>query len=142
MEYETALAHEGGAGQTEESRAAFAEKFALAADIEAKRTLVTALRAPGSADSLYFGSLCTLLELQSLLDEARPEADEQAFTLLSVQKPHLDSAMSAIRIAPYAEKRANRLQGRLKLLELEILQRMRRSEEELKVSLNALFVVA
>lgn len=139
--YETALAQEGSAGQVDERRAAFAEQFALAVDIDAKRALVTTQLSPQSADAVYFGSLCTLLELQSLLDTSRPEANEQALTLLTAQKPYLDSAVSALRMTHTAEKRASRLQTRHKLLELEVLQRVGRSEEEKKVCVRVVLLV-
>lgn len=131
--HETALAQEGGSATSEELRAAFAEQFTLAVDVEAKRSLVASQLVPKSADALYFSSLCTLLELQSLLDEKQFEADEQAWALLAAQKPHLESAVFALRTTYYAEKRAARLQGRLLLLQLELSHRLNRPTEELKV---------
>jgi hypothetical protein len=134
--YETALAQEGGGdggGPADERRDAFAEQFALAIDVDAKRALIATQLTPGSADALYFGSLSTLLELQSLLDENRSEADEQALALLTAQKPYLESAVLTLRMTHCAEKRARRVQGRYMLLELEASQRLNRTREDLKV---------
>lgn len=134
--YETALAQEGGGdggGPADERRATFGEQFALAVDVDAKRALVATQLTPGSADALYFGALCTLLELQSLLDEKQPEADEQALALLTAQKPHLDSAALTLRMTHCAEKRASRLQERCMLLELEASHRTNQAVDNVKV---------
>lgn len=131
--YETALALESGRGPAEERRAAFAEQFALAVDVDAKRSLVSSLLEPKSVDELYFSSLCTLIQLQSLLDEKRPQSDEQAWVLLTSQIPHLQSAVSALRTTHSAEKQAARLRRRWMLLELEVSRRVDRTQAELKV---------
>lgn len=133
-DHEQQLADEGGArsfggAAREELQLAFLERFALAADADAKREEVRRALLPDSADALYYGALCDLLEVQAALSssavsgEAVDAGADAALRFLESRKAALLATAKQLESTHSCARRAKRVTQRVLLLELEAQSR-------------------
>ncbi|KAE9006240.1 hypothetical protein PF011_g11676 [Phytophthora fragariae] len=124
-EFEGQLASEGATGSAE-AQLAFQEEFALAESVAAKRALVQQSFVPSSPDFWFYSALCTTLEVQTLVEE---DKHKQAWQRLSESKGDLQKAERELTKSS-CWRRAQRIERRRLMLELELTYKLKRSEEE------------
>ncbi|EGZ21639.1 hypothetical protein PHYSODRAFT_542558, partial [Phytophthora sojae] len=125
-EFEGQLAFEGASGSAE-AQLAFQEEFALAEGVAAKRALVQQSFVPGSPDFWFYSALCSTLEVQALAEE---EKLEQAWQRLNESKHDLQRAERELT-SSNCWRRAQRIERRRLMLELELTYRLKRPQEEI-----------
>lgn len=127
-DFETQLASEGASGSAE-SQLVFQEAFALAESVAAKLQLVHKTFVPGTPDFWFYSALCTLLEVQTL---AEGEEHEQAWQKMGESKMQLETVERELT-GKSCWKRAQRIERRRLLLELELQYQLKRPKEEIMV---------
>ncbi|KAG7390018.1 hypothetical protein PHYPSEUDO_008980 [Phytophthora pseudosyringae] len=126
-EFEAQLASEGATGSAE-AQLAFQEAFALAESVAAKLQLVHETFVPGTPDFWFYSALCTLLEVQTLLET---EKHEQAGRKLGESTLQLEMAERELT-GRSCWRRAQRIRRRRLLLELDLLYKLKRPDDEIK----------
>ncbi|KAK1938076.1 Actin-binding protein F [Phytophthora citrophthora] len=125
--FEAQLASEGATGTTE-AQLAFQEAFALAENVSAKLQLVQKTFVPGTPDFWFYSALCTLLELQILVEEGKHEL---AWQKLEGSKQELEMVERELT-GRTCWRRTQRIQRRRLLLKLDLLYKLKRPDEEIK----------
>ncbi|KAG3036460.1 hypothetical protein PC121_g251 [Phytophthora cactorum] len=125
--FEAELALEGATGSAE-AQLAFQEEFALAESVAAKLQLVHKTFVPGTPDFWFYSSLCTLLEVQTLLETEKYEA---AWQMLGENKMQLEMVERELT-GRSCWRRAQRIHRRRLLLELDVLYKLKRPQEEIE----------
>ncbi|ETP45193.1 hypothetical protein F442_08360 [Phytophthora nicotianae P10297] len=125
--FEAELASEGATGSAE-AQLAFQEEFALADSVAAKLQLVHKTFVPGTPDFWFYSSLCTLLEVQTLLETEKYEA---AWQMLGENKMQLETVERELT-GRSCWRRSQRIHRRRLLLELDLLYKLKRPQEEIK----------
>ncbi|KAG6967205.1 hypothetical protein JG687_00004407 [Phytophthora cactorum] len=125
--FEAELALEGATGSAE-AQLAFQEEFALAESVAAKLQLVHKTFVPGTPDFWFYSSLCTLLEVQTLLETEKYEA---AWQMLGENKMQLEMVERELT-GRSCWRRAQRIHRRRLLLELDVLFKLKRPQEEIE----------
>ncbi|KAG6584768.1 Actin-binding protein F [Phytophthora cinnamomi] len=125
-EFEGQLAAEGATGSAE-AQLAFQEAFALAEGVAAKRALVEQSFVPGSPDFWFYSALCTTLEVQALAEGGELE---QAWQRLSEGRDDLQTAERELT-SSHCWRRAQRIERRRLMLELELTYKLKRPEDEI-----------
>jgi hypothetical protein len=133
-QYELEVAKEGerSSSYSEDQWIAWEEKLALAPDLAAKRALVHSPFGMASPDFTYRTALCTLMEIQELLDSGAPEADAKANALLAKEREALLSAVRDLTGKSFSRK-AKRIVHRSTVLELELATRLGKPTSTIQV---------
>jgi hypothetical protein len=132
--YELALSTEGdgAAAYTDDQWIAWEEALALAPDLAAKKKLVHGTFGTTTPDFHFRAAICTLLEVQELLDEGTSEGDVQADALMKKEKDALLAGERELSAKGFWRK-AKRVTHRRVVLELEIATRLSVPDEKMKV---------
>ncbi|POM77742.1 Hypothetical protein PHPALM_4824, partial [Phytophthora palmivora] len=126
-DFEAQLASEGATGSAE-MQLAFQEEFALAESVAAKLQLVQSTFVPGTPDFWYYSALCTVLEVQTLMEAAR---NEEAWQKLGRNKMQLELVERELT-GRSCWRRSQRIHRRRLLLELDLHYKLKKSDEEIK----------
>ncbi|KAF4042524.1 hypothetical protein GN244_ATG05233 [Phytophthora infestans] len=126
-QFEAALASEGATGSAE-AQLAFQEAFALAESVAAKLQLVHKTFAPGTPDFWFYSSLYKLLDVQTLMETEKHEA---AWQVLGENKTQLETVERELT-GRSCWRRSQRIHRRRLLLELDLLYKLKRPQEEIK----------
>ncbi|TMW68563.1 hypothetical protein Poli38472_006031 [Pythium oligandrum] len=131
--YEQALACEGTAGSvfTEDQWIAWEEQLALAPDVATKKQLVHGDKGRLLPDFPYRAAMCTLFEVQELLDEKTAAAAQKADDVLKTKHGELAKYVSDLYTRNLWRK-AQRINYRRTMLELEAAIQLNKSKEEIQ----------
>ncbi|KAL3662931.1 hypothetical protein V7S43_011879 [Phytophthora oleae] len=126
-EFEAQLASEGTTCSAE-AQLAFQEAFALAENVPAKLLLVQKSFVPGTPDFWFYSALCTLLEIQILIEERKHELAWQKLGETKLQLEMVERELTGRS----CWRRTQRIQRRRLLLELDLLYKLQRPDEDIK----------
>ncbi|OWZ15724.1 hypothetical protein PHMEG_00010584 [Phytophthora megakarya] len=126
-DFEAQLASEGATGSAE-MQLAFQEEFALAESVQAKLQLVQATFVPNTPDFWYYSALCTVLEVQTLMETER---HDEAWRMLGETKTQLELVERELT-GRSCWRRSQRIHRRRLLLELDLLYKLKRPDDEIK----------